>query len=199
MNAPSGGGVATTEEMVEALRREPRAVAEARRKPSEGGVPEAPGLYAWWMTPGAIPKVHGPKHPTEDLELLYVGIAPRDERSKATLRSRIRRQHLGGTIGSSTFRRSLAALLLDAEEWSTRWSGTRTQLPPEDNRRLSEWQEARLRLAWMEHSRPWTAERPVIAVMRPHSPRGQLLPRAARAANGASEEASSRLRPRPRG
>lgn len=99
------------DQVAEELRRRIHTIADAHRAPNDGGLPAKHGIYAWWMAPGAIAGVTGPAHPSEDLELLYVGIAPKDARSKATLRSRIRGQHLGGNIGSSTFRQSLAALL----------------------------------------------------------------------------------------
>jgi hypothetical protein len=142
-------------------------VADAQRATGAGGVPESPGLYAWWMVPRAIHGVNGPSHPSEPFELLYVGIAPKDGRSKATLRSRIRGQHLGGNIGSSTFRQSLAALLFEATGWTTRWSGSRAQLGREDNAALSDWQRQHLRLAWVELARPWMIEARVIAMMQP--------------------------------
>jgi hypothetical protein len=152
--------------VAEALQRQPSTVADAHRDPADGGLPRAPGLYAWWVAPGAIAGVEGPAHPTEDLELLYVGIAPKGPASTATLRSRIRGQHLGGNIGSSTFRQSLAALLFERHGWTTRSSGSHTQLSAEHNRALSEWQRDHLRLAWVERDRPWTVENQVIELMQ---------------------------------
>jgi hypothetical protein len=154
-------------EVVERLRRNLCTIADAHRTPNDGGLPKTHGVYAWWMSPEAIPGLQGPAHPAEQLELLYVGIAPKDAQSKATLRSRIRGQHLGGNIGSSTFRQSLAALLFEDQGWITRWSGSRTQLVPEHNRALSEWQREHLRLAWVERARPWLIEGRVIALMQP--------------------------------
>ncbi len=154
------------EDVAERLRHV-RTIADARRDATDGGVPNHHGVYAWWMSPEAIPGVNGPAHPAEELELLYVGIAPKDERSSATLRSRIRGQHLGGNIGSSTFRQSLAALLLADQQWEVRRSGTRTNLVPEHNRALSEWQRDQLRLAWVDRPQPWTVEERVIALMQP--------------------------------
>jgi hypothetical protein len=155
------------DEVAERLRRPLRAIPEVHREPAAGGLPEQHGVYAWWVSRGGIPGVKGPAHPTEQFELLYVGIAPKDRKSKATLRSRIRGQHLGGNIGSSTFRQSLAALLFEDEGWITRRSGTRSQLIPEHNRALSEWQRDHLRLAWVERPRPWEIEARVIALMQP--------------------------------
>jgi hypothetical protein len=48
--------------------------------------PPTHGLYAWWQVSGALPGVPGVPHPTEELELLYVGTAPRDAKSKSDLR-----------------------------------------------------------------------------------------------------------------
>jgi hypothetical protein len=155
------------DQVVEELRRRIHTIADAHRTPNAGGLPATHGVYAWWMAPGAIAGVAGPAHPSEKLELLYVGIAPKDARSKATLRSRIRGQHLGGNIGSSTFRQSLAALLFQDHGWLTSSSGSRTQLIPEHNRALSDWQREHLRLAWVERPSPWTVEARVIALMQP--------------------------------
>src|SRR4051812_30136860 len=160
-------GELSVDSVVGRLRGDLRTVADAHRLPNAGGLPESPGLYAWWMVPGVIHGVTGPSHPAQPFELLYVGIAPKDGQSRATLRSRIRGQHLGGNIGSSTFRQSLAALLFEAMGWTTRWSGSRAQLSREDNDALSDWQRQHLRLAWVERPRPWTIEARVIALMQP--------------------------------
>jgi hypothetical protein len=154
-------------EVAAVLRQSLHTVTDAHLTAARGGLPDSPGLYAWWVSAGAIPSVAGPVHPRERFELLYVGIAPKDAKSMATLRSRIRGQHLGGNIGSSTFRQSLAALLLEEQAWVTRWSGSRSQLIPEHNRALSEWQRINLRLAWIELACPWTVEARVIALMQP--------------------------------
>jgi hypothetical protein len=50
-------------------------------------------------------------HPSAVFTLLYVGVAPRDAVSNARLGSRLCGQHLGGNVGSSTFRFGLASLL----------------------------------------------------------------------------------------
>src|SRR5689334_13032085 len=115
------------EELAARLHRTLHTVPAAHRTAAQGGLPESAGLYAWWVSPRAIPGVAGPAHPLQPFELLYVGIAPKDAKSTATLRSRVRGQHLGGNIGSSTFRQSLAALLLEEQAWVTRWSGSRSQ------------------------------------------------------------------------
>jgi hypothetical protein len=111
--------------------------------------------------------VTGPAHPGEPFELIYVGIAPARSSSSASLRSRVLRQHLGGNIGSSTFRQSLAALLSEEEGWCTRRSATRALLTPEDNLALSAWQAKNLRLTWVGCGAPWEIESEVIGLMQP--------------------------------
>src|SRR5688572_13408546 len=118
------GGELDPEAVAEALQRQPMTVADAHRDPADGGLPRASGLYGWWVTAGAIAGVEGPAHPTEELELLYVGIAPKCPASTATIRSRIRGQHLGST----TFQQSLTALLFERHGWTTH------------DRALSDWQ-----------------------------------------------------------
>jgi hypothetical protein len=104
--------------------------------------------------------------PDEDLELLYVGIAPNGARSQATLRSRLVGNHIRGTTGQSTLRRSLAALLSEQEGWRGRWT-TRPVLVPDDEQGLSAWMGRTLRLTWARHEEPWTVERVVIEQLEP--------------------------------
>lgn len=98
----------------------------------------APGLYAWWVDEaGAGDLTRGLGHVVRP-GLVYVGkggghrqaAAP----SAATIWSRISRNHLRGTIGSSTLRRSLAAALGAAGG-------------PVDEADLSRWMHAHLRVA----------------------------------------------------
>ncbi|WP_222195369.1 GIY-YIG nuclease family protein [Modestobacter italicus] len=129
-------------------------------------LPAAPGLYAWWARFGALPGISGPRHPEAALQLLYVGIAPNGAASQATLRSRVVGDHIRGTTGSSTLRRSLAALLSEQQGWRSRWT-TRPVLVNADELRLSEWMGEKLRLTWAEHPEPWTVEAQVIAALEP--------------------------------
>jgi hypothetical protein len=131
-----------------------------------GAVPAEPGLYAWWAPTGVIPGITGPAHPTEDLELLYVGIARSGPASKSTLRSRVVGNHIRGTTGQSTLRRSLAALLSEREGWRSRWT-TRPVLSSEDELRLSRWMADTLQLTWAAHPKPWTVEAAVIERLQP--------------------------------
>jgi hypothetical protein len=148
-------------DVVTALQSVPMPLSEAQVE-----VPSAPGLYAWWAPSGALPGIAGPQHPAAELELLYVGIAPNGATSKATLRSRLVRNHIRGTTGQSTLRRSLAALLSEREGWRSRWT-TRPVLVDQDEARLSEWMGETLRLTWAEHPEPWTVEAALIEQLQP--------------------------------
>jgi hypothetical protein len=129
-------------------------------------VPAEPGLYAWWALPGSLPGVTGPPHPQGRYELLYVGIARSGPTSRATLRSRVIGNHVGGTTGQSTLRRSLASLLFEREGWRSRFTD-RPLLEPSDEQRLSEWMQQHLALTWAVHEQPWTAEAQMIAELTP--------------------------------
>lgn len=122
-------------------------------------VPAASGLYAWWASPTVLPTLVGPPHPTiPDLRLLYVGIATK-------LRSRLASNHLGRT-GSSTLRRTLAGLLLDDEQYRTRWTD-RVVLVDDDERRLTDWMVKHLHVSWHEHPAPREVEESIIHLLRP--------------------------------
>jgi hypothetical protein len=149
------------DDVLSALRSTPVDLASARTD-----VPAAPGLYAWWAPFGALPGISGPRHPVDAVQLLYVGIAPNGSGSRGTLRSRVVGDHIRGTTGSSTLRRSLAALLSEQQGWQSRWT-TRPVLVNRDELRLSGWMDERLRLTWAEHPEPWTVEAGVIAELEP--------------------------------
>ncbi|MGZ4332457.1 MAG: GIY-YIG nuclease family protein [Solirubrobacteraceae bacterium] len=100
--------------------------------------------------------------------LLYLAIAPRDAVSKALLRSRLCRQHIGGNLASSTFRFGLGALLWESEGWTPRCSPSgRYRLERIANAALSKWQREHLRLAWFVVPEPWRYEDKVIQAMAP--------------------------------
>jgi hypothetical protein len=136
-------------------------VAQART-----AVPAEAGLYAWWSLPGALPGITGRRHPDGEHELLYVGIARSGPASRATLRSRVIGNHVSGTTGQSTLRRSLASLLFEQEGWRSRFTD-RPLLVPDDELRLSEWMQQRLALTWAVHEQPWTVGTQVIAELTP--------------------------------
>lgn len=164
-----------TQHIVERLHGLPVRTEDAKRSPADGGLPDAGGFYAWWFVPGSLPGVPSHPHPNDDIELnlLYVGIAPNSGTSQQTVRTRVLNNHLGGNTGSSTFRFSLAALLIDVENFQPTMrktaKTTKYVLSGEDNQRLSDWQRANLFLTWCEYAEPWRqgVEGSVIAAMQP--------------------------------
>ena len=85
--------------------------------------------------------------------LVYAGQAgatrwPSGTKSKATLESRIRGNHIRGNTSSSTFRLTLSALLLEPMGLVVNRPG---RLDPEDNRRVSDWIKAHLRVSIVPH------------------------------------------------
>jgi hypothetical protein len=129
-------------------------------------VPAEPGLYAWWSVPGALPGITGPRHPDGGHELVYVGIACSRPASGATLRSRVVGNHIRGTTGQSTLRRTLASLLFEREGWQSRFTD-RPLLLPGDEERLNAWMQEHLALSWAVHEQPWTVEAAVITELTP--------------------------------
>lgn len=131
-------------------------------------LPDRPGLYAWWTETDSIPGVPKCPHPdVPDLQLFYVGIAPRDVASSATLSSRVVKNHLRGNTGASTFRFTLAALLMDSLGFTPQQTKTKSVLPASQNAGLSKWQEAHLRMTWGEYREPWLIEDEVVARLQP--------------------------------
>jgi hypothetical protein len=150
-------------EAIQALLADPVDVETARMT-----LPAENGIYAWWTESGAIPEVPERSHPRDEtLQLFYIGIAPKDSRSSATLKSRIVENHLRGNTGSSTFRFALAALLMDTLRFTPHQTRTKYVLPSSQNQALSAWQSQHLKLTWVEHDQPWLIEDAIIAALGP--------------------------------
>ncbi len=159
----------SVEEIVRALQGRPASVDQAQLPHEREGLPRKPGLYAWWATPGSIGGFPPNPHPDPEvgLVLFYVGIAPNGPGSSATIRSRVIGNHLTGNTGSSTFRFTLASLLLEELGLHPVRSATKVVLPTKENRLLSRWQGEHLRLTWCVTRHPWLREDEVIALMEP--------------------------------
>ncbi len=165
---PAEAEVLDIEEVIGALSADPVDPIRARATPKAGGVPAVHGLYAWWTERGSVPGVPGNPHPRlRRLDLLYVGIAPKDASSASNLRKRVVSQHLSGNTGSSTLRLTLAALLLEPLHLSPVRTKKKVVLTREQNATLSAWQHDHLRVTWCPRSQPWLVEDEVIARMRP--------------------------------
>lgn len=156
-------------EIVQELLLDPTEPVSARRPAAIGGLPDEAGLYAWWLADRSkLPQVPAANHSLKpDLSLLYVGIAPVDAQSSATLRSRVIGNHLSGNIAASTFRFSLAALLMRALNFVPLKTSTKVVLSRDDNQRLTDWQHANLRISWCRLPEPWQVESAVISVTKP--------------------------------
>ncbi len=108
---------------------------------------DEPGLYAWWcdepgcsMLQASLGRAIG--------GLVYAGqagasTARHGHERRATLESRIRGNHLGGSISSSTLRRTLAALLIDQLGLRLERPGA---LTADSNRSLTSWMHDHLRI-----------------------------------------------------
>lgn len=156
------------EAVAAALVVEPVTLAVALRPEAAGGLPAAPGFYAWWIERDTIAGVpHHPPPNRSELGLLYVGISPKRPGSGGLIRSRVIDQHVKGNTSSSTFRFVLASLLLDELHLKPRVTIKKVVLDRDDNQRLRQWQFDHLSLTWCERERPWEVEDAVIALMQP--------------------------------
>lgn len=137
-----------------------RSSALARPSP----VPAASGLYAWFFreTPGHVPTVDCLR--SDDLNLLYVGIAPSRSTSKSNLRKRIRQHYTADAYGS-TLRQTLGVLLADQSGFPIRrvGNGDRKTLTHLGEQWLDRWMDRNALVAWVEHPEPWEVEEKVFA------------------------------------
>jgi hypothetical protein len=164
---PTSGGL-MIDEVVAALLKPARPLAEAVASPAAGGMPAAPGVYAWWTPPGSLPDVVGPPHATSRmLELVYVGIAPGAPGAQRTMRDRLLKDHARRTR-RSTLRRGLAAFLWEREAWTPITTGdSRPTLDRPSEALLTAWMRENLAVTWAVHDRPWDVEAAVIAQLSP--------------------------------
>ncbi|MEW1935524.1 GIY-YIG nuclease family protein [Rhodococcus sp. NPDC079359] len=122
-------------------------------------LPSTPGIYSWWADTVTFPLLSSPTAATNSTDrLLYLGLA-------SNLRKRVTQNHLRRS-GSSTLRRTLAGLLMDTENYSTRRTD-RVVLVEEDERRLTDWMEEHLRLSWVEFGHPKLIETALIQRLQP--------------------------------
>ena len=129
------------------------------------------GLYSWWVDEiGLAMLLQSLGRPLPPL--IYIGQAgATSSRSRtvrlATLRSRIRGNHLSGNISSSTFRLTLSAILREPLELELTPSG---RLNPESNQRVSTWMREHLSLVifpWATRGTLVYLEESVLAAIDP--------------------------------
>jgi hypothetical protein len=97
--------------------------------------------------------------------LLYCGIAPNSTRSRRLLSTRVDRYHSRGSIGNSTFRQNLAALLRDTLGLEPLAGFDRSRV--RDERALTTWLTTHCGLTWAVQPAPWEWEARVIEVLLP--------------------------------
>ncbi len=140
------------------------------RPPSMARPPAAAGFYSWWCrverladAEPLIPREE--RRPTDSAwSLLYVGISPKSETSAKNVAMRFT-QHVGGNIGGSTFRQSLASLLIANLQLQPKSGSDRSRLTSEAP--LSRWIETSCGATFARSDRPWELEAAVIQLLNP--------------------------------
>ncbi len=126
------------------------------------------GVYGWWFDQCLPLMPRDGCMEREGKHLLYIGIAPPKDRpvrrgGPTPLKSRLWRNHLRGTVRSSTLRHSLAALLeqeLALAFWRDKRNRVRMDRHQED--RLSEWIATHAAISVVQHDEPWSLEETLI-------------------------------------
>ncbi|AUQ75752.1 hypothetical protein PhaeoP71_02913 [Phaeobacter piscinae] len=126
------------------------------------------GVYGWWFDRRlpVVPRDGCIEYDGKDL--LYIGIAPSKNRSvrrgaPTPVKSRLWRNHLRGTVRSSTLRLSLAALLeqeLELAFWRDKRNRVRMDRHHED--KLSDWIAKHAAISVVQHDEPWSLEETLI-------------------------------------
>ena len=126
-------------------------------------VPKSRGLYAWYFkeipplvpTDGCIKK--------DNLNLLYVGISPKNKNSTQDLRKRIK-THFNGNAEGSTLRLTLGVLLENKSGFTLRrvGSGKRLTFTHFGEQWLDDWMGQNAFVCWVEHQKPWQVEESII-------------------------------------
>lgn len=155
--------------------RDAPAVAAALRggvvRPRDASAPGLCGMYAWWAAASHLKDAQPPiplvRAGVEDgaWSLLYVGIGPKRAESKRSLADRLRKDHRGKSIGSSTFRQSIAALLLEHLGLEPKSGYDRSRLMDESP--LTDWIDGFCGLSVVSIQRPWEYEEAVIRDLNP--------------------------------
>jgi hypothetical protein len=133
--------------------------------------PVSPGFYSWWCrtrslvdADPAIPLELRPPIPS-DWSLLYVGISPARPGVHRTLADRVGKDHATGNVGGSTFRLSIAALVLKHLGLEPRVGSSRARLLSEAP--LSQWINESCGVTFAQDDAPWVSEVEVIASLKP--------------------------------
>lgn len=126
------------------------------------------GVYAWWFD-ADLPLV-----PREgclrrgDYDMLYIGIAPPSRTGEKAgrvtpIKRRLLRNHLRGSIRTSTLRQTLAALLTGRMGFiCSRDARRKPLMRKEDEAWLSEWMVEHARLSFIHTADPWGLEEALV-------------------------------------
>ena len=126
-------------------------------------VPSTRGIYAWFFKdiPGETPT--GGCVKKDALTLLYIGISPKNDRSRQNLRKRIT-YHYRGNAEGSTLRLTLGVLLSGETKFPLLrvGSGNRMTFTHLGEQCLDGWMERNAFVCWVEHPEPWAVEADVL-------------------------------------
>ncbi len=126
-------------------------------------IPASRGIYAWFFRdiPGQVP-VDG-CHNRGGLTLLYIGISPKNDRSRQNLRKRIT-YHYRGNAEGSTLRMTLGTLLANYSDFPLRrvGSGRRMTFTHLGEQWLDAWMSDNAFVCWAEHPEPWRLEHELL-------------------------------------
>ncbi|UWR16303.1 GIY-YIG nuclease family protein [Sulfitobacter sp. M368] len=126
------------------------------------------GLYGWWFD-DSLPEVpSGGCREFDGKHLLYIGIAPPKDRpirpgSATPVKRRLWRNHLRGSVRSSTLRLSLAALLKDQLCFDFyRDARGRVRMAKDHEEQLTTWIEEHAGISVVHHDAPWQLEEALV-------------------------------------
>ena len=127
-------------------------------------IPQSRGAYAWFFRspPPGVPT--GDCYVRDGLTLLYVGISPKNERSRQHLRKRVV-YHLKGNAEGSTLRLTLGTLLAPVSYYPLRrvGSGKRMTFTHQGEQWLDAWLNENALVCWTGHPEPWHLEHELLA------------------------------------
>lgn len=130
-------------------------------------IPAVRGVYAWFFReiPASVP--FDGCYRRDGLTLLYVGISPKNARSRQDLRKRIT-YHYRGNAEGSTLRLTLGTLLANHSDFPLCrvGSGHRMTFTHLGEQWLDAWLEQNAMVCWVEHFEPWLLEHEIL---RDHS------------------------------
>ncbi len=126
-------------------------------------IPASRGVYAWFFRdiPGQIPV--DDCFCRDGCTLLYIGISPKNARSRQNLRKRIT-YHYRGNAEGSTLRLTLGTLLASDSDFPLRrvGSGRRMTFTHLGEQWLDAWMADNAFVCWVEHPEPWLLEQELL-------------------------------------